>query len=58
MIDPDAPLRAAAFAAIEKLSRQRAGRVPWKEIEPGFRAARGEQVLFANRAKGIFKRGR
>lgn len=55
MIDPDGPLRAAAFAAIEKLSRQRAGRVPWKEIEPGFRAARGEQVLFANRAKGIFK---
>ena len=55
MIDPDAPLRAAAFAAIEKLSRQRAGWVPWKDIEPGFRTARGEQVLFANRAKGIFK---
>ena len=55
MSDPDAPLRAAAFAAIEKLSRQWAGRVPWKDIEPGFRAARGEQVLFANRAKGIFK---
>ena len=55
MIDPDAPLRAAAFAAIEKLSRQRAGRVPWKDIEPGFRTARGERVLFANRAKGIFK---
>ena len=55
MIDPDAPLRAAAFAAIEKLSRQWAGRVPWKDIEPGFRAARGERILFANRAKGIFK---
>ena len=55
MADPDAPLRAAAFAAIEKLSRRWAGRVPWKDLEPGFQTARGERVLFANRARGIFK---
>ena len=55
MIDPDTPLRAAAFAAIGRLSREWGGRVPWKALERGFQAAHGERVLFANRAKGIFK---
>ena len=55
MIDPDEPLRAAAFAALEKLSRRHAGRIPWSAIDAGFPTADGEQVRFANRAQGIFK---
>ena len=55
MTDPDGPLRAAAFVAIEKLSRRWAGRVPWDALRPGFQTANGERILFANRAKGIFK---
>ncbi len=53
-MDPDRRIRAAAFAAIEKLSRQWGGLVPWRAIREGFQAD-GETVLFANRAKGIFK---
>ena len=54
MIDPDKHIRAAAFAAIEKISRQWGGQVPWHAIRTGFQVG-GERVLFANRAKGIFK---
>ena len=54
MIDPDKHIRAAAFAAIEKISRQWGGQVPWEAIRVGFQVD-GERVLFANRAKGIFK---
>ena len=53
-LDPDEQVRAAAFAAIEKLSRRWSGKVPWQAIEAGF-AVGGQTVLFANRAKGIFK---
>ena len=53
-MDPDRRIRAAAFAAIEKLSQQWGGQVPWRAIREGFQAD-GETVLFANRAKGIFK---
>ncbi len=52
--DPDQPIRAAALAAIERLSRQHGGRVQWSDIQRGF-YAEGEQVHFATRAKGIFK---
>ena len=52
--DPDQDVRAAAFDAIEKLSRLWSGKVPWKAIAEGF-PARGQRVLFANRPKGIFK---
>lgn len=55
MIDPDEPLRAAAFAALEKLSRRHAGRIPWSALQSGFPTLDGQQVLFANRAQGIFK---
>ena len=55
MIDPDEPLRVAAFAAIEKLTRQWAGRIPWNVIKSGFRAADGTQIRFAGLANGIFK---
>lgn len=53
-IDPDRRTRGAAFAAIEKLSRQHGGQIPWQVIRVGFQAG-GETVLFASRAKGIFK---
>ena len=53
-MDPDRRIRAPAFAAIEKLSQQWGGQVPWGAIREGFQAD-GETVLFANRAKGIFK---
>ena len=52
--DPDQPIRAAAFDAIEKLSRRCSGKVPWKAIAEGFLVG-GQRVLFANRPKGIFK---
>ena len=54
MTDPDRHIRAAAFAAIEKLSREWGGQIPWDAIRVGFQAD-GERVLFANQAKGIFK---
>ena len=52
--DPDQHIRVAALAAIEKLSQRWSGRVPWDAIAAGFGVA-GQKVLFANRAKGIFK---
>lgn len=54
MIDPDKHIRAAAFVAIEKLSRQWGGQVPWEAIRAGFQVG-GKRVLFANQARGIFK---
>lgn len=52
--DPDQHIRAAAFDAIEKLSRRWSGSVPWRAIAEGFLVG-GQRVLFANRPKGIFK---
>ena len=54
MQDPDQYIRSRAFLAIEQLTRDCAGRVPWERIHAGF-SARGETIHFANRAKGIFK---
>ncbi len=54
LTDSDQYIRARAFLAIEQLSRDYAGRVPWDKIHAGF-VAQGETVHFANRAKGIFK---
>ncbi|MYC14652.1 MAG: HNH endonuclease [Gemmatimonadetes bacterium] len=54
MIDPDKHIRAAAFVAIEKISRQWGGQVPWDAIRTGFQVG-GERVLFANKVTGIFK---
>ena len=56
-MDPDRRIRVAAFAAIERLSRQWGGQIPWEAIRVGFQSS-GETVLFANRAKGIFNRAR
>ena len=54
-MDPDRRIRVAAFTAIEKLSRQWGGQIPWEAIRVGFQAGGDETVLFATRAKGIFK---
>ena len=54
MTDPDKHIRAAALAAIEKISRQWGGQVPWDAIRVGFQAD-GGRILFANQARGIFK---
>ena len=53
-MDPDRRIRGAAFAAIERLSRQHGGQIPWDAIRAGFQMG-SETVRFANRAKGIFK---
>jgi putative restriction endonuclease len=47
-------LRAAAADAITNLVRQRGDILHWSEIARGF-LVRGERVLFANQARGIFK---
>ena len=52
--DPDAAIRAAAFAELERLVLTHGPRLPWKLIDEGFRF-RGEKVHFAGRATGIFK---
>ena len=52
--DPDEHIRAAAFAAIGKISRQFGGLVPWSKLKDGFRAG-DQRILFANQVTGIFK---
>ena len=52
--DPDLPVRLAAFAALERLAIASAGRLAWRDIDDGFQF-RGDNVHFANRARGIFK---
>ena len=54
MSDFDERVRTAAFAAMEKLSLQGGGRVSWEAINAGFEID-GQNILFANRARGIFK---
>ena len=54
MSDFDQRVRAAAFAAMEKLCLQEGGRVTWEAISAGFEID-GQKILFANRARGIFK---
>lgn len=49
-----AGIRAAAATAIENLIRQQGDIVPWSSISNGFQI-NGEKILFANRARGIFK---
>ena len=54
MSDFDQRVRAAAFAAMEKLCLQGGGQVSWESINAGFEID-GQKILFANRARGIFK---
>lgn len=51
---PDDLLRAAAFDAIRKLTVRHGAVLPWNVIAAGFQS-RGQSVLFANRARGIFR---
>ena len=52
--DPDWPIRAAAFKAVERLSVEAGWRIPWGVIERGFEY-RGERIRLASKALGIFK---
>lgn len=54
MRDHDAELRAAALVAILRLVTRHGPILPWNVIADGFNF-RGERVLFANRARGIFR---
>lgn len=47
-------IRKAADRAIQNMVRQQGDIVPWASIAAGFHLE-GETILFANRAKGIFK---
>ena len=53
-IDPDAAVRAAAFAELERLVLTHGPRLPWRLIDRGFGFA-GQRIRFAGRATGIFK---
>ncbi|MCY4136330.1 MAG: HNH endonuclease [bacterium] len=52
--DPDAAIRAAAFAELDRLRFAHGPKLPWSVIDRGFRF-RGEKIHFAGRAVGIFK---
>ncbi len=52
--DPDAAIRVAAFAKLERLVLAHGPRLPWSLLERGFRVG-GEHVRFASRPRGIFK---
>lgn len=52
--DPDAAVRVAAFAELERLVLAHGPRLPWRLIDRGFMAM-DEEIRFAGRAVGIFK---
>ena len=52
--DPDWPIRAHAFTALEALLVSAGGRVRWNRIAQGF-TYQGQKMHFASRALGIFK---
>ena len=52
--DPDWAVRHRAFSALERLSVEWSGRIPWGEIAHGFEF-QGKSIHFASRALGIFK---
>lgn len=54
MSDPDQALRDEALAAVGRLCHRHGALLGWEVIGRGF-WFRGERVLLANRAKGIFK---
>lgn len=52
--DPDAVIRAAAFARLDNLVAEHGSTLPWNILKAGFTV--GDQtVLFASQAEGIFK---
>ena len=52
--DPDGAIRAQAFAAVERLTVEWGGRIPWAVIDKGFEHG-AERIEFASKAGGIFK---
>lgn len=52
--DPDAEIRLVAFDALRSLVARHGEILPWEVIAEGFQH-RGERILFANRARGIFR---
>lgn len=52
-LDPDWPIRTAAFQALRRLVDLRGEVLRWEDIDAGFRYG-DEQLKFANRARGIF----
>ena len=53
-MDHDASIRVAAFQRVRELEARFGGAIPWNAIQTGF-DFRGENVLLANRARGIFR---
>ena len=54
MSDFDQRVRAAAFAAMERLCLREGGRVSWEAIDAGFEVD-GQKIRFASKPRGIFK---
>jgi putative restriction endonuclease len=52
--DPDAPVRAAAFAKLDEIVAKHGSTVSWSVLRDGFRVG-DETIFFASRAEGIFK---
>ena len=52
--DFDRMIRLSAFAAVERLSVEGGGRIPWSAIDKGFEH-QGERIEFATKPGGIFK---
>lgn len=52
-LDPDWPIRNAAFQALRRLVERHGEVLPWEAIDEGFSYG-GETLKFANRARGIF----
>jgi len=53
-VDPDWPIRLAAFGALRTLTRELGPVLPWRAIERGF-VFNDAAFLFANQTKGIFR---
>ncbi len=53
-VDPELPIRQAAFGRLSELTRQHGPVLSWDVVKEGF-TFRGETCLFATKAKGIFR---
>jgi putative restriction endonuclease len=53
-VDPEMPIRLAAFKRLEELTRHHGPVLNWDVLKEGF-SFRGETYLFATQAKGIFR---
>jgi putative restriction endonuclease len=53
-LDNDASIRVAVFQRVRALEARFGGAIPWRAIQIGF-DFQGENVLLANRARGVFR---